>query len=341
MCSEIHLKAFKPFLPARTNGSIILVNSKCREWRSTASFTSFNLDDDLGAPGPRWRKYVARFRNLLVALNIESKPRQRALLLHYVGEQVNDIFETLPNTDAGEDENPLDKAIDALTAYFEPKKNLAYEEYQFRQTKQIAGESISAYHTRLRHRTQTCEFDNVDREIKSQIILHCTSSKLRRKALSVPQMSLEDLIEYGKTLELTNTQAASIEKQEINTLRQKTGTGQRNGPPKPKDRGSFRTESKSTKCGCCGGSYSHQGGRTACPAYKKECHGCGKSGHFKSVCRNAEQPTRPQPRQSLRRQRKVNTIDDDYNTTTMKTTRSDLRYEVSTETKPNTPSLKC
>ncbi|KAK3752856.1 hypothetical protein QZH41_000328 [Actinostola sp. cb2023] len=297
------------------------------------TFPSFNLDDDLGAPGPRWRKYVARFRNLLVALNIESKPRQRALLLHYVGEQVNDIFETLPNTDAGEDENPLDKAIDALTAYFEPKKNLAYEEYQFRQTKQIAGDSISAYHTRLRHRTQTCEFDNVDREIKSQIILHCTSSKLRRKALSVPQMSLEDLIEYGKTLELTNTQAVSIEKQEINTLRQKTGTGQKNGPPKPKDRGSFRTESKSTKCGCCGGSYPHQGGRTAYPAYKKECHGCGKSGHFKSVCRNAEQPTRPQPRQSLRRQRKVNTIDNDYDSDEDHTFRLEVRSVNGNKTK--------
>ena len=44
-------------------------------------------------------------------------------MLHYVGESVNVIFETLPDTDAGEDENPLEKAE------LPPKKNREYEVY--------------------------------------------------------------------------------------------------------------------------------------------------------------------------------------------------------------------
>ena len=70
-------------------------------------------------------------------VNIDKNRRQKlALLLHYVGDEVNDIFDTLTITEAGEDESPIDKAIDALSAYFQPKQNVAYEEYQFRQAKQ-------------------------------------------------------------------------------------------------------------------------------------------------------------------------------------------------------------
>ena len=51
----------------------------------------------------------------MVAMNITDAARQRALLQHYAGEDRNEIFDTLPNTEAAEDENTLTKAIDALT----------------------------------------------------------------------------------------------------------------------------------------------------------------------------------------------------------------------------------
>ena len=54
---------------------------------------------------------------------VDNTKRQRALLLHYAGESVNEILETLPDTDAGEDESPFEKAVTALTNYFTPKKN--------------------------------------------------------------------------------------------------------------------------------------------------------------------------------------------------------------------------
>ena len=38
-------------------------------------------------------------------------------------------------------------------------------------------------------------------------------------------------------------------------------------------------------CFYCGGSYPHPGGKTSCPAFGKECRGCGRTGHFKEVCR--------------------------------------------------------
>ena len=130
--------------------------------------------------------------------------------------------------------NPLEKAIDALTSYFTPKKNVAYEEYLFRQAKQDPEEKIMAYYTCLKHLSQTCEFADADREIKTQIIQHYTSSKLRRKALNEPATTLQALLEYGKTLELTASHISALENQQtegVNEVNKHVGNRQksRNG----------------------------------------------------------------------------------------------------------------
>ncbi len=130
-------------------------------------FPSFDPNPELGAPGTRWKKYVARFKNLIVALDITDTARQKALLLHFAEEEVSDILDILPEATADKDEDPLEKAIDALTDYFQPKQNLAYEEYQFRQAKQGNDEAFMVFYTRLRQLAVTCEFGDLDREIKS------------------------------------------------------------------------------------------------------------------------------------------------------------------------------
>ena len=43
-------------------------------------------------------KYVKRLENLFVGFNIANDSQKRALLLHYSGEEVNKIFDTLPDT---------------------------------------------------------------------------------------------------------------------------------------------------------------------------------------------------------------------------------------------------
>lgn len=43
----------------------------------------------------------------------------------------------------------------------------------------------------------------------------------------------------------------------------------------------------------------YKGGRTAYPAYKKECCGCRKIGHFNSVCRSTgKQEKSPAPKEA-------------------------------------------
>ena len=42
----------------------------------------------------------------------------------------------------------------------------------------------------------------------------------------------------------------------------------------------------------CGGPYSHEGGRSKCPAYNAECHQCGIVGHYAHKCRGGAPPSR-------------------------------------------------
>lgn len=87
-------------------------------------YDKFNVHSE-GAVALRWEKWLRRLENLFVALNISDKRRKRALLLHYAGEEVQDIFDTLENTGNQDD---YTTATQKLTEYFNPKKmsNLRY-----------------------------------------------------------------------------------------------------------------------------------------------------------------------------------------------------------------------
>lgn len=238
-------------------------------------------------------------------MEVKGKARQRALLLHYAGEATNEIFDTLPDTAAGERDDPLEKAVQALTTYFTPKQNREYEIYVFRQAKQESNESISAFHTRLRQLAVTCEFDDVDREIKTQIVQSCSSHKLRTKALENPSYTLTQLLDAGKAMELSKTQAANIEEtQSVNNLSSRRGNRGRRNRKSNKDggrqaakksrgrksrNGGHEDRKSSIKCRNCDGDYPHRGGRTSCPAYQATCRSCGKLNHFETVCQSKDE----------------------------------------------------
>ena len=70
---------------------------------------------------------------------------------------------------------------------------------------------MNAFHSRLRLLSATCVFGHVDKEIKSQIILSCSSQRLRRKAMRDTTMTLETLLNEARTPEISETQAKDIE----------------------------------------------------------------------------------------------------------------------------------
>ena len=70
---------------------------------ATANITSpslapFDIDLDRSNVGYRWREWVDRFDNCLVAMNITDDKRQKALLLLYGGDEIFKLSKTLNMT---------------------------------------------------------------------------------------------------------------------------------------------------------------------------------------------------------------------------------------------------
>ena len=105
--------------------------------RTLPYLEQLNAREDIASVGARWTKWLKRLENLYIALDIDDKRRQRALLIHYAGSEVADIFDTFPEKDKGKDDDYM-RAVELLTNNFSPKKNIEHEVHMFRQAKQMS-----------------------------------------------------------------------------------------------------------------------------------------------------------------------------------------------------------
>ena len=137
----------------------------------------------------------------MVAMDISSEKRKRALLLHLSGTEVYGIFEPFTDAQKGP-EDDFDQAVQSLSGYFLPKKNIEFQIHEFRLASQRQDETLDNFHTRLRHLPTTYEFTDPDREIKTQIVQNCSSPHVRRRALR-EQMTLQQLLHFGRAYELS------------------------------------------------------------------------------------------------------------------------------------------
>ena len=69
-------------------------------------------------------KWIKRFQQFIVAVDIKAPTRRRALPLYLAGPEVETIFDNLPDTGESKDFN---KVVENLTEYFSPKKNIMYK----------------------------------------------------------------------------------------------------------------------------------------------------------------------------------------------------------------------
>lgn len=124
------------------------------------SLPPFDLDaTDPTIIGTEWRNWITRFENFLIAFDVKNDARKRSLLLHYAGERVHELSETLPDQQASTTpdadtpsvtaRNTYQHLKDKLDAYFNPRMNTTFEIFQFCQAKQLEGESVGQFSIRL------------------------------------------------------------------------------------------------------------------------------------------------------------------------------------------------
>ncbi|KAL9967182.1 hypothetical protein ACROYT_G025359 [Oculina patagonica] len=153
----------------------------------------------------RWERWLRAFELYSAGKGVKNVDQKKALLLHTAGLSVQDIYFTL-NEEGG---------TDSYQKGHPPQANVPYERLCFRETSQLANETIEQFVARLRQKAQTCEFGDgaaVDEQIRDQVISKCLSHELRRKLLQKGRaLTLPQLREIARSMEESEKQARSIE----------------------------------------------------------------------------------------------------------------------------------
>ena len=238
----------------------------------------------------RWTKWISRFNNYLLAVDISDPKRQKAMLLHMVGEELHNIFQTLQVADPGINETVYDKAKAAFSDYFAPKRNLEFELFIFRQAQQEQNEDLDSFYSRLKRLSVNCQFTNAEAAIKSQMIQKCTNRKVREEGLCKADISLTDLLKVGRTHESSRRQSKLME-EKISKSGHADSVHKMSDPKqhkkfkwkKPGETKKYNDYKKRKTCYNCGGHWPHPKGKK-CPAFGKICDQCSKPNHFKAMC---------------------------------------------------------
>ena len=87
--------------------------------------------------GVRWKKYLIKFENFLVAMNITENKRKVAMLLHFGGHYVQDfIHNAVPKVEG------YDATTEYLNEHLNPKTNDTFKIYRFQKTIQDNDETV-------------------------------------------------------------------------------------------------------------------------------------------------------------------------------------------------------
>ncbi|KAJ1186206.1 hypothetical protein NDU88_002989 [Pleurodeles waltl] len=209
-----------------------------------------------GEPLIKWSKWKKTFLHYarVCGSNLTNE-RKTALLMHCLGCEGQEIFESLP--DPGEDATDLNEfelCLKKLDLHYLPKVSTILERYHFGMREQRQGESIEEYVTALRKLASTCKFGStIEERIRDQFMLRCASDKIRQELWSKDDPTLHEVIILAKGVEHTLACVEELEKQrkvEVNKIVMKGESAKGNVAQREKEKIDQTVENryKNTRC---------------------------------------------------------------------------------------------
>lgn len=167
-----------------------------------------------------WKHWLSLFKIYLRASSLEAQPDSRkvALLLHYMGPDSLDIFNSF-NEDL--DKVTYNALVQKLDDYFLPKVNIIMERYSFFSRRQGPDESIDEFVTSLKNLSLTCDFGTLREDLVRDIFicgLHNKFSHLKEKLLNEDKITLNKAVLTSRSMELNKEHVQQLQAQQTSSF---------------------------------------------------------------------------------------------------------------------------
>ena len=174
---------------------------------------------------------------------------------------------------------------------------MEFEVYTLRLVRQKVGESMDTYQARLRALAKNCEFANLDGELKSHIIQTCVSTRLRRRALAEPTMTLQQIVDAARSMETAELQVKVIESGQ-NEATSSTVAAVRNDRISGADDRSNPANKEQVRVRIpvvTAEEVFHIRKAVKAVLHGENCRTCSKTGHFAKLCRSGRPTVNKSP----------------------------------------------
>ena len=214
---------------------------------------------------------------------IDDVTQKKCTLLHLLGIEVQEIFETLPPVEGLSDS--YKEAGERLQRYFQPQTNKLFERYKFHEMVQGETEKMDNFVMRLRLQAAKSGFNpsELDMHICDRAVGGCHSRDLRQKLLSQGELTVVKVLQLAATFERSREEAAAMSPVTVTSEVHYT----KKGPLRPtgqatsqsEQRGVVREKGPCYRCGRMG----HLA-RQCKLSPNVTCHKCGNKGHLMKCC---------------------------------------------------------
>ena len=237
-----------------------------------------------------WEFFRQQWEDYEIATGLDKRDQKvrLATLRSVMGKDCLQVFNNLELS--VEQKSSVKACLDALEAYFKPKRNVVYERYVFNSSSQQQEESTDEYVNRLRKYAASCNFGSLtDELIRDRLVLGIRDQATKLRLLKEEKLDLNKAVSMCRASEIASKQLKSMKKESEEEI--KFARGQKYSARKPKPRDEKNVKGRKTshpksqtkpKCGRCGKSPVHK--LEECEAKGSQCRKCKKFNHWSSQC---------------------------------------------------------
>ncbi|XP_028292891.1 uncharacterized protein LOC114455709 [Gouania willdenowi] len=161
-------------------------------------------------PADNWCSWEQSFRRYIAASGEKDEQGKIDILLHTIGEDALEVFNTLTVRGEG-DELTMEDVLQAFKDHCSPQRNVVFERLQYWSHQRTAGTSVNTFITELRHKSKHCEFGISENDmLRDKLMLSITDSHLKKRLLQERRLTFYRAIEICRATEQEKTLLQTI-----------------------------------------------------------------------------------------------------------------------------------